>query len=138
VSSAAGGTTWPASGPTGSRTIVPGGLASRCFTFGIASWSRDAARIKPIVRARRDDPTDLTAAELAALPDATAKGDRALLALEEALNLFAAAAALPSEMSGLLPNDTFRPFSNGHEYEMWSANNCERGCGGCRNYNPNA
>lgn len=40
--------------------------------------------------------------------------------------------------SGLLPTDTFRPFSNGHEYEMWSANNCERGQGGCRNYNPNA
>jgi hypothetical protein len=52
--------------------------------------------IKPIVRARRDDPTDLIASELAALPDATS-GDRVLIALEEALNLFAAAAALPSE-----------------------------------------
>jgi hypothetical protein len=46
--------------------------------------------IQPIRRARRDDPTDLTASELAAMPDATAQGDRALLALEEALNLFAA------------------------------------------------
>jgi hypothetical protein len=52
--------------------------------------------IKPIVRARRDDPTDLTAAELAALP-AAAPGSEGLIALEEALNLFAAAAALPSE-----------------------------------------
>lgn len=36
------------------------------------------------------------------------------------------------------PNDTFSPFSNGHEYRMWLANNCERGEGGCRNYNPNS
>lgn len=53
--------------------------------------------IQPIRRATavhlelRDDT------ELAAMPDATAHGDEALLALEEAFELFAAAAALPSE-----------------------------------------
>lgn len=36
------------------------------------------------------------------------------------------------------PNDTFRPFSNGSEHYMWLDNNCARGAGGCRNYNPNA
>lgn len=35
------------------------------------------------------------------------------------------------------PTDTFSPFSNGHEFRMWTAHNCERGKG-CRNYNPNA
>src|SRR5690554_1419579 len=38
---------------------------------------------------------------------------------------------------GLKPNDTFRPFSNGHEFLMWLENNCGRGKG-CRNYRPNA
>lgn len=51
--------------------------------------------IKPIRRATvhlelRDD-------ELAALPDTAPHGGPGLLALEEALELFAAAAALPSE-----------------------------------------
>lgn len=54
--------------------------------------------IMPIRRAARDDPTDLTGAELAALPDTASHGGPGLLALEEALELFAAAAALPSEM----------------------------------------
>jgi hypothetical protein len=40
--------------------------------------------------------------------------------------------------SGLLPNDKFSPFANGFEFRMWIANNCERGEGGCRNYNPTA
>lgn len=35
------------------------------------------------------------------------------------------------------PTDTFSPFSNGHEFRMWIARNCERGKG-CRNFNPNA
>jgi hypothetical protein len=38
---------------------------------------------------------------------------------------------------GLLPNDTFGPFSNGTEYHMWLDRNCRRGHG-CRNYNPEA
>lgn len=36
------------------------------------------------------------------------------------------------------PNDQYRPFSNGSEFLDWIANNCERGRGGCRHYNPNA
>lgn len=36
------------------------------------------------------------------------------------------------------PTDTFRPFSNGFEYEMWLGHNCQRGQRGCRSYNPNA
>jgi hypothetical protein len=43
-----------------------------------------------------------------------------------------------SESGGMLPNDRFQPFSNGFEFRMWTANNCERGQGGCRSYNPNA
>lgn len=35
------------------------------------------------------------------------------------------------------PADEYQPFSNGHEYRLWLANNCERGKG-CRRYNPNA
>lgn len=35
-------------------------------------------------------------------------------------------------------DDTFVPFSNGMEYEMWKDRNCRRGKGGCRKYNPNA
>lgn len=34
-------------------------------------------------------------------------------------------------------NDTFVPFSNGHEHRMWLDCNCHRG-DGCRRYNPNA
>jgi hypothetical protein len=35
------------------------------------------------------------------------------------------------------PTDEYAPFSNGFEFRMWTAHNCE--CGkGCRNYNPNA
>jgi len=36
------------------------------------------------------------------------------------------------------PRDEFSPFSNGFEFQMWMGNNCERGEGGCRNYNPKA
>ena len=36
------------------------------------------------------------------------------------------------------PLDTFQPFGNGFEHRMWLAHNCERGKGGCRNYNPDA
>jgi hypothetical protein len=36
------------------------------------------------------------------------------------------------------PNDTFHAFSNGTEWQIWLDNNCQRGKGGCRNYNPNA
>jgi hypothetical protein len=36
------------------------------------------------------------------------------------------------------PNDRFQPFSNGFEFRMWTAYNCKRGEGGCRNYNPEA
>ena len=36
------------------------------------------------------------------------------------------------------PNDRFRPFSNGTEFEMWLARNCQSGHRGCRKYNPNA
>lgn len=43
-----------------------------------------------------------------------------------------------SEPAGLKPNDEFQPFSNGHEHRMWTSNNCERGNGGCRNFNPMA
>lgn len=35
-------------------------------------------------------------------------------------------------------DDTFRPFSNGHEFLMWQERNCWRGEGGCRNYKPTA
>lgn len=35
-------------------------------------------------------------------------------------------------------DDRVSPFSNGSEYEMWLARNCQRGCKGCRSYNPNA
>jgi hypothetical protein len=35
-------------------------------------------------------------------------------------------------------DDTFVPFSNGFEYEMWLDRNCRRGKGGCRKYKPNA
>ena len=45
---------------------------------------------------------------------------------------------MPEPHRGIRPDEPFHPFSNGHEYRMWTANNCERGCGGCRNYNPNA
>jgi hypothetical protein len=38
---------------------------------------------------------------------------------------------------GLLPTDTFQPFSNGTEYGWWMERNCERGQG-CRAYNPQA
>lgn len=36
------------------------------------------------------------------------------------------------------PNDTFQPFSNGHEHRMWLAHNCQHGRKDCRNYNPDA
>lgn len=36
------------------------------------------------------------------------------------------------------PTDTFQPFSNGFEYEMWLGHNCRRGRRGCRHYNPEA
>jgi hypothetical protein len=36
------------------------------------------------------------------------------------------------------PRDEFSPFSNGHEFRMWLAHNCERGEKGCRRYNPDA
>lgn len=36
------------------------------------------------------------------------------------------------------PTDDYRPFSNGTEHEIWTAQNCERGHKGCRHYNPNA
>jgi hypothetical protein len=38
----------------------------------------------------------------------------------------------------LTKDDTFRPFSNGSEFEMWLANNCRRGGRGCRSYRPDA
>jgi hypothetical protein len=36
------------------------------------------------------------------------------------------------------PTEEFQPFSNGFEFRMWLANNCQRGARGCRKYNPNA
>lgn len=41
-------------------------------------------------------------------------------------------------MTAYMPSDDFVPFSNGTEFEMWLARNCQRGHKGCRRYNPNA
>jgi len=35
-------------------------------------------------------------------------------------------------------DDSYRPFSNGHEYEIWQSGNCWRGEKGCRKYKPMA
>lgn len=35
-------------------------------------------------------------------------------------------------------DESFQPFSNGFEFEMWTGNNCARGSKGCRSYNPEA
>lgn len=37
-----------------------------------------------------------------------------------------------------MPNDPYRPFSNGTEYLFWLEHNCQRGDRGCRKYNPSA
>jgi hypothetical protein len=46
--------------------------------------------------------------------------------------------SLSSSSESLKPNDEFSPFSNGFEFSMWIARNCERGHRGCRSYNPSA
>jgi hypothetical protein len=43
-----------------------------------------------------------------------------------------------SERQTYKPGDDFVPFSNGTEFEIWLAHNCQRGRGGCRRYKPNA
>jgi hypothetical protein len=39
-----------------------------------------------------------------------------------------------SEKQTFMPGDEYRPFSNGTQYHMWLAHNCE----GCRKYKPEA
>jgi hypothetical protein len=41
-------------------------------------------------------------------------------------------------MTEFSKDDRVDVFSNGHEHRMWLADNCMRGEGGCRKYNPDA
>lgn len=45
---------------------------------------------------------------------------------------------MPREGKTYMPNDPYRPFSNGTEHLVWLERNCQRGEKGCRKYRPNA